>query len=194
MGHRIRGQRSVSILGLHGSHVGLLPLPSPSPSAPWVSPTFLPWWAGPALSLGAAPSAALLLGQLWPQPLGLNFSPGDPAGDLTSPVCPSWGAALSTGPGPSSSGKPSQLRGSRSRPGCCPGRSWWLSTERGRPELRPSPAGLLACSFADVGEDPLLITSGDRRMGGQRMLICDSHRGLPGREVSCVIGQECSQP
>lgn len=109
LGHRTGCQRSASIPGLRGSHVGPLPLPSPSPSAPWVSPTFLPWWAGPALSLGAAPSAALLLGQLWPQPLGLDFSPWDPAGGLTSPVCPSWGAALSTGPGPSSARKPSQL-------------------------------------------------------------------------------------
>ena len=193
-GPGVRGQRpfpaSVSPTWAH------CPFPAPSLLRPGsLPPSCLGGWALPC-PWGQPP----LLPCSWGSSsvpgtqLGLDFSPWDPAGGLTSPVCPSWGTALSTGPGPSSARKPSQLRGSRSRPGCCPGRSWWLSTEEAVLSSDPALLGSSPAPSADVGEDPLLITSRDRRVGGQQILICDSHRGLPGREVSYVIGQECSQP
>lgn len=83
LGHRIGSQRSASIPGLRGSCVGLLPLPCPSSFAPWISPTFLPWWAGPAPSLGWLP----LLPCSW------SSSGPSPGAGLQS-LGPSWGSHL----------------------------------------------------------------------------------------------------
>lgn len=88
LGHRIGSQRSASIPGLRGSCVGLLPLPRPSSFAPWISPTFLPWWAGPAPSLGWLPLLPCSWGSSGPSPWGWTSVPGTQLGVSPPPCVP----------------------------------------------------------------------------------------------------------